>query len=77
MLNWNSGDNVKINGKIYTIMGRYGMGKHSVFTTTAGESIIDLEKKVESGEAILIPKSSTIQKPKSFFHDPKSTDDEV
>lgn len=76
MLNWNSGDNVEINGKIYTIMGRYGMGKHSVFTTTIGENIIDLEKKIESGEAKFIPKSSTIQKPKSFFHDTQSINDE-
>lgn len=76
MLNWKSGDNVQISDKLYTITGRYGMGKHSVFTTTSGENILDLENKIESGEAKLIPQTFTVKKPKSFFLDSQSIDDE-
>lgn len=49
------GDRVRISGREAKVTGRWGQGKHVAWSLDDGTTVLDLQDKVEAGDAEVLP----------------------
>ena len=76
------GDRVSIDGREACIVSSWGQGKHIAWALDDGRTVLDLEKSIASGTAIIVaasepePTSLPTRKERNSFRNlPKETDD--
>jgi hypothetical protein len=75
------GDRVKVDGREACVVSSWGQGKHTAWALDDGTTVLDLEKKVESGAATIIvapepePAPTRSERRSAFRNLPKETDD--
>jgi hypothetical protein len=58
------GDKVRVDGREVRVTSSWGQGKHRVYALDDNTTVLDLDQKVQSGEAEIIPEQ--VVKPKPF-----------
>ncbi len=71
------GDIVLMDGERSRVIGSWGQGKHLLFRLEDGREVIDLDKRVESGEVQVIKDEPRIVRPKPVRFEDAEEEDEA